>query len=113
MGGHPDISASVAQGRSADLSRRQFLLLVCLFWAYVALSNVLYAYGMRTGISKVSNVALFAPWDARVLQHLLLLPAVITCYRASLRIEWRPLLMALPLQLALCLAFAALAYPAM
>ena len=102
------------QGQYASsLSRRQFFTIVGLFWAYVTVSNVLYAYGMRTGISKVSDVALFAPWDARVLQHLLLLPLVIISYQASLRIQWRPVLIAVPLQIVLGLMFAALAYPAM
>lgn len=98
---------------AGDLSRRQFLWITGLFWIYVTLSNVLYAYGMRTGIAQVTNVPLFAPWQARVLQHLLLLPVLLICYRASLRIEWRPILAALPLQVILGLFFAALAYPAM
>jgi hypothetical protein len=95
------------------LSRRQFFLIVGLFWAYVTVSNVLYAYGMRTGIAKVTNLPLFAPWDARVLQHVFLLPLVMACYWASMRIQWRPLLVALPLQFVLALGFAGLAYPAM
>jgi two-component sensor histidine kinase len=96
-----------------DLSRRQFFLIVCLFWAYVTLSNVLYAYGMRTGIAKMTAVPLFAPWNARVLQHLFLLPLILVSYWASLRIQWRPVWLAAPLQVILGLAFAALAYPAM
>jgi hypothetical protein len=98
---------------TSGLSRRQFFTLVFAFWAYVTVSNVLYAYGMRTGISKVSDLSVFAPWDARVLQHLLLLPLVIIAYQASLRIQWRPVLVAVPAQLVLGLVFAALAYPAM
>jgi hypothetical protein len=74
---------------------------------------VLYAYGMRTGIGKVTNLPLFSPWDARVLQHVFLLPLVMVSYWASMRIQWRPLLVALPLQIILALAFAALAYPAL
>jgi hypothetical protein len=98
---------------ASALSRRQFLLIVCLFWTYVTVSNVLYAYGMRTGIGKITTVSLFAPWDARVIQHLLLLPLVCVSYWASLRIQWRPVLVAIPLQVVLALAFAGLAYPAM
>jgi len=98
---------------AGELSRRQFIALVCLFWLYVALSNVLYAYSMRTGISHITNVPLFAPWEARVLQHVLLLPCLLVSYWASLRIEWRPLLAAVPLQAILATVFAALAYPAM
>ena len=115
MDGYPDITPErhPAERCASGLSRHQFITLVCLFWAYVTVSNVLYAYGMRTGIAKVTDLALFAPWNARVAQHLLLLPLVIISYQASLRIQWRPLLTAVPLQLVLCLVFAALAYPAM
>jgi hypothetical protein len=98
---------------ASSLSRRQFLIIVGLFWAYVTLSNVLYAYGMRTGIAKVTNLPLFSPWDARVLQHVYLLPLILVSYWASMRIQWRPLLVALPLQIILAVAFAALAYPAL
>lgn len=95
------------------LSLRQFLGISGLFWVYVAVSNILYAYSMRTGISRMTNVSLFAPWDARLLQHVLLLPVLLVSFWASLRIQWRPLLIALPLQLILGAVFAALAYPAM
>ncbi len=98
---------------AGELTRRQFLAMVALFWLYVMLSNVLYAYSMRTGISHITDVPLFAPWQARVLQHLLLLPCLLVSYWASLRIQWRPLLVAIPLQAILATAFAALAYPAM
>jgi sensor histidine kinase YesM len=61
----------------------------------------------------MTNVPLFAPWNARVLQHVFLLPLILVSYWASLRIQWKPVLVALPLQLILGLAFAGLAYPAM
>jgi hypothetical protein len=98
---------------AGELTRRQFVAMVALFWLYVTLSNVLYAYGMRTGIGHMTDVPLFAPWEARVLQHLVLLPCLLISYWASLRIRWRPLLVALPLQVVLATVFAALAYPAM
>jgi hypothetical protein len=98
---------------AASLSLRQFILIVCLFWTYVALSNILYAYGMRSGISQATKMPLFAPWDARLLQHVLLLPVLLVSYWASLRIEWRPVLIAVPLQVLLGALFAALASPAM
>lgn len=108
------MDADTTSGRfAAGLNRRELLALVCLFWAYVTLSNVLYAYGMSTGIAKISSLSLFAPWEARVIQHLVLLPLIVVSYQASLRIEWRPALLAVPLQVVLGLAFAALAYPAM
>src|SRR5277367_4609024 len=98
---------------AGGLSVRQFLGITCLFWVYVALSNILYAYSMRTGMSRMTNVSLFAAWDARLLQHALLLPIVLVSFWASLKIQWRPLLIALPLQLILGIVFAAIAYPAM
>jgi hypothetical protein len=99
---------------AGGLSRRQFFAVVGAFWLYVALSNVLYAYSMRTGIGRVgSGGMLFAPWDARLLQHALLLPFLWVSYWASLRLQWKPLLAAIPLQITLGCAFAAVAYPAM
>jgi hypothetical protein len=105
---HPSIP-DYARG----LRPRQFYAIVGLFWLYVMLSNVLYAYSMRTGIARVTDVPLFAAWEARVMQHLLLLPILMVSYWASLRVQWRPLLVALPLQLILGTLFAAVAYPAM
>jgi signal transduction histidine kinase len=98
---------------AGGLSKGQFLGITGLFWVYVALSNILYAYSMRTGMSRMTNVPLFAAWDARLLQHLLLLPVLLVSFWASLRVQWRPLLIALPLQLILGTVFAAVAYPAM
>lgn len=107
--GQPSVPGYAAGG----LTRRQFFAVVSLFWLYVTLSDVLYAYSMRTGIARATNVPLFAPWDTRVLQHLLLLPVLWVSFWASLRVRWRPLLIAIPLQAILGLAFAAIAYPAM
>jgi hypothetical protein len=98
---------------AGGLSTRQFLGITCSFWVYVALSNILYAYSMRTGIARMTSISLFAPWNVRVLQHVLLLPVLLVSFWASLRIQWRPLLIALPLQVILGTAFAAIAYPAM
>ncbi len=98
---------------AGGLSLRQFLGITCLFWVYVALSNILYAYSMRTGMARMTNFSLFASWDARLLQHAILLPILLVSFWASLRIQWRPLLVAVPLQLILGTVFAAIAYPAM
>jgi hypothetical protein len=105
---HPSIP-DYARG----LRPRQFYAIVGLFWVYVTLSNVLYAYSMRTGIARVTDVPLFAAWEARIMQHALLLPILMVSYWASLRVQWRPLLIAVPLQVILCILFAAVAYPAM
>jgi signal transduction histidine kinase len=106
-------SESPTRRFAGGLSRGQFLGISGLFWLYVALSNILYAYSMRTGIARVTNFSLFAAWDARLLQHLLLLPILLVSFWASLRIQWRPLALALPLQLVLGVVFSAMAYPAM
>ena len=79
------------------LRPRQFYAIVGLFWLYVTLSNVLYAYSMRVGIARATDIEVFASWDARVLQHLLLLPVVMVSFWASLRVQWSPLLVAVPL----------------
>jgi hypothetical protein len=98
---------------AGGLTGPQFLGIVCLFWVYVTVSNLLYAYSMRAGIARMTTVALFATWDTRLLQHTFLLPMVLVSFWASLKIQWRPLLIALPLQLILGATFAAMAYPVM
>ncbi len=101
------------RGFAGGLTRRQFLLITCLFWVYVTVSNLLYGYSMRAGIAHLSTVMLFAAWDARLLQHLFLLPMLLVSFWASLKVQWSPLLITLPLQLILGTAFAAMAYPAL
>jgi hypothetical protein len=101
------------RGSVGGLTLRQFLAVTCLFWVYVTVSNLLYGYSMRAGIAHVSTVSLFAAWDARLLQHLFLLPMLLVSFWASLKVQWRPLLVTLPLQLILGVAFAAMAYPAL
>ena len=98
---------------TGGLSKRQFFAIVCTFWLYVTLSDVLYAYSLRTGMAGKLSVSVFAAWDARVLQHVLLLPCLFVSYWASLRVQWRPWPVAVPLQLILGSVFAATAYPAM
>jgi hypothetical protein len=98
---------------TGGLSSRQFLTIVCLFWVFATLSDVLWAYGMRTGVARVTDVPLFAEWQSRVLQHLLLLPFLLVSFWASLRVQWRPLWIAVPLQIILGAVFSTIAYPAM
>jgi hypothetical protein len=104
---------SSARRFAGGLSRAQFLGIAGLFWVYVALSNILYAYSMRMGMSRMTSVSVFAAWDARLLQHVILWPVLLVSFWASLRIQWRPFLVAVPLQVILGAVFAALAYPAM
>ncbi len=101
-------------GIARGMHVRQFILIVCAFWLYVTISDVLYAHSMRIGISRLAGVAvLFVSWDVRVLQHVFLLPVLMVSFWAALVIEWRPLWLALPLQLVLAITFAAIGYPAM
>ncbi len=93
------------------LGNRSPLAILTAFWAYVTLSNVLYARSMAATLDPGGTGHLFAPWSARVLQHLMLYPVLVICVRASLRVGWRPLLRTLPIQLLLALLFAALAAP--
>jgi signal transduction histidine kinase len=77
------------------------------------LSNVIESYVMHSGMSGAADDPLFAAWYARVLQHVILLPALLVSFWASLRIQWHPLWSALPLQMCVGAAFAALAFPAL
>jgi hypothetical protein len=106
-------SAQSSQRFAGGLSQIQFLGIVCLFWVYVTVSNVLYGYSMSAGIARVTKVTVFASWDTRLLQHLLLLPMLLVSFWASLKVQWRPLLIALPLQIILGAVFSAMAYPVM
>src|SRR6201994_1117268 len=106
-------TAPSSQRFAGGLSQAQFLGIVCLFWVYVTISNVLYGYSMSAGIARVTNVTVFATWDTRLLQHLLLLPMLLVSFWASLKVQWRPILIALPLQMILGAVFSAMAYPVM
>lgn len=93
---------------AGDLSLRQFLLITLLFWAYVALSNILYAENFSIGLATHDVRGVFAAWPQRILQHVLLLPFLLGCYWLSLRIGWQPKWRALPMQLGLGVGFAML-----
>jgi signal transduction histidine kinase len=90
---------------------RPLLLIVTVFWIYVALSDVLYGNQMRLIFTAMHVAHLFAPWRARLLQHLFLYPVLLGCVWTSLRLGWQPLWRRLPLQLLLGVGFAMLAEP--
>ena len=92
---------------------RQNLIILTVFWVYVACSNVLYANSMQASIAEMGGKHVFAPACSRLLQHLFLYPVLLTCVSASLRLGWQSLWRKLPLQLVLAFVFAALAQPAM
>jgi Histidine kinase len=89
------------------------LAVLTAFWVYVALSNLMYASTMGESLRSVNVTHFFAPWDARLVQHLLLYPFLILCVWGSLRLGWQPLWRRLPVQLLLAAGFAAIASPAL
>lgn len=97
----------------ARLSISPYFGILTAFWLYVALSNVLYANSMQAMLTTVRAEHVFARWDARLLQHLLLYPFLLASVWASLRVGWQPIARAVPVQLACALAFAVLAQPAL
>src|ERR1700683_3670042 len=108
--------ARAAAAQDASSSREDFrplLGVLTAFWVYVALSNVMYADNMQASLSVQNIEHVYAAWDARIVQHLLLYPFFIVAIHASLRTGWQPLRRALPLQLLCALAFAVLASPAL
>jgi hypothetical protein len=99
--------------QGGGLRQRQMLGIASLFWMFVTISNLAYGWSMRAGMAHVTNIDLFAPPNARLLQHLFLWPMLLMSYWASLKVQWRPLVIALPLQVVLAVVFAAMAYPAL
>jgi two-component system, LytTR family, sensor kinase len=94
----------------AGLSTQALLLLTAAFWSFVTLTDIVYAEGMRIDVAQVTSFMVFAPWPHRLLQHLLVFPLLLVCYRASQRIGWAPALKRVPLQIGVGLAFAAVPY---
>lgn len=93
---------------------RQNLIILSVFWVYVACSNVLYANSMQASIAQIpGEIHVFAPYCSRLLQHLFLYPVLLLCVSISTRLGWQPLWKRLPLQLLTALFFASLAQPAM
>src|SRR6266853_1825318 len=107
---------SVQAGREALVTGRSVwphLAVLTAFWIYVALSNVLYANSMQASFSSMKMERVFAPWDARLIQHLLLYPLFLLSMWRSLRTGWRPLWKTVPIQLLCAVGFAVLAAPAL
>jgi Histidine kinase len=105
---HADEERATAAGTSFS---RPLLAILTIFWIYVALSNVLYAHSMSMEFDPDGKRALFASWEARVVQHVLLFPLLLGAIWVSLRVGWRPTWRALPIQLLLGLVFAMVASP--
>ena len=90
---------------------RPALLIVTSLWAYVTVSNVLYANRMQASLTALHVEYHFVPWAARLLQHLALYPVLLGCVGVSGRLGWQPILRRLPLQGLIGIGFAVLATP--
>jgi two-component system, LytTR family, sensor kinase len=86
------------------------VLLTAGFWAYVTLTDILYAEGMRIDVAQFTSSTVFASWKLRLLQHALVFPALAACYWLASRLGWTPLHRRLPIQIALALLFAVLPF---
>jgi hypothetical protein len=80
---------------------------------YVTVSDILYAHSLNVGFGEITKIELFVPWNTRLLQHLILFPVLCGCLWLSLRRGWRPLWLAVPLQMLLAALFAVMAAPAL
>src|SRR6185437_13215740 len=92
---------------------RQPLLIVTVFWAYVAATNVLYANSMQESLAALHVAHFFAAWQARLLQHLFLYPLLLAAIWGSIRLGWQPMGRCVPLQLLMGVVFSASATPAL
>jgi two-component system LytT family sensor kinase len=107
------LAAGLREPVSSGIKFWPLLAVLTTFWVYVTLSNILYATTMQASFASMAPGHYFAPWDQRVMQHVLLYPFLVICVLGSLRIGWYPLWRTLPAQLGLGLLFSALASPAM
>ena len=109
--GRPESTPAVEHAHAGRASFRPLLGVLTVFWIYVALSNLMYANSMQASLAVQNIHHVYAAWDARVFQHLVLYPLFILSMRGALRTGWQPLWRALPLQLLCALGFAVLAAP--
>lgn len=94
------------------LKLRTLFFILTAFWAYVTVSNVLYANSMQLSIASFSEKQLFARWNVRVLQHLIVYPIFLSCVWISLRIGWQRLRHIIT-QIVVALVFSTLPFLAM
>jgi len=107
------ISSRFGRWRDPHLTMRSLLIILTFYWMYVAFSNVLYANSMQKTLSMMSGGHMFfAPWDARLLQHVFMYPFLLGSVWASLRTGWQPL-RRVPVQVLLALVFCMLGQPSL
>jgi hypothetical protein len=107
------IAAGLTDSVRTGLRFWPLLAILTTFWIYVTLSNVLYATSMQASFAHMSPGRYFAPWDARVLQHLFLYPFLVLCVLGSVRVGWTPMWRTVPIQIVMGLFFSFLASPAL
>lgn len=100
-------------GSTPASAQRTVFWLLAVFWAYVTATNVLWGTSMEASLASSGVTHVFAAWNARLIQHLLLFPALVGTLLLSRRFGWRPLWRAIPLQIIAGLAFSALGSPTM
>jgi uncharacterized membrane protein YhaH (DUF805 family) len=98
---------------SPAIARRTDVILLTVFWAYVTVTNIMWGTSMQASLAANGVTHVFAMWDARLVQHLLLFPALVGGMWLSRRTGWQPLRRAIPLQLIIGIGFAALGNPLM
>lgn len=101
-------AASVAPDEPRFLSHRGMFAFTSLFWAYVTVTDLVYVAAMAVKVRESGGPVIFLPWQARVVQHALLLPVLLACYWTATRIGWTPAHKRVPQQLALALCFSLL-----
>ena len=105
--------AAFAATAGYALGFKPLLAITGVFWLYATATAVLFAYGLGVTLATMTDQSLFAPWQYRVVQYVLLFPVLLGCYWLSLRRGWRPLWSRAVFQFLLGVTFALLAYPAM
>jgi two-component system, LytTR family, sensor kinase len=105
------ILTPVVEDEEKFLSTRGLLILASVFWAYVALTDIVYHEAVRIELRNVSSVVvLIAVWQQRLLQYVLMLPLLLICYSRAVRIGWTPAWRRVPQQILLALGFSLLMF---
>jgi hypothetical protein len=102
-------AAADSQTAAARSTWSPQLVILTVFWIYVAISNVLYANGMQADIAATLHITerVYAYADSRLIQHALLYPLLVGFVWLSLRVGWQPRWRTLPLQILIAVVFAA------
>lgn len=90
-----------------------YLIVLTLFWAFIAGTNVLYGNTMQASMEMMGVKHMLTPWHARLLQHVILYPVLVAFVWLALRMDWRPLGRALAVQVLCATTFSLLSTPAL